>query len=54
MPFMLVVGAREAERGQVAVRERGRGDTGAVSVEDFINRALRLIRSKAIELSKED
>jgi threonyl-tRNA synthetase len=54
LSFMLVVGAREAERGQVAVRERGRGDTGAVSVEDFINRALRLIRSKAIELSKED
>jgi threonyl-tRNA synthetase len=51
VPFMLVIGAREATNGQVAVRERGRGDTGAVNVEAFITRARQLVQSKALELS---
>jgi threonyl-tRNA synthetase len=32
---MLVVGDREAEAGEVGVRRHGKGDQGAVSVEDF-------------------
>ncbi len=36
VPVMLVVGAREAEAGSVAVRRRGEGDTGAVPLETFI------------------
>ncbi|MBV9925885.1 MAG: threonine--tRNA ligase, partial [Acidobacteria bacterium] len=35
IPFMLVCGDREVEEGQVAVRERSRGDIGAMSVEEF-------------------
>ncbi len=54
IPFMLVVGAREAEAGTVSVRERTRGDTGAVPVEAFLERALRLIRTRAIELNAAD
>ncbi len=46
--FMLVIGEREAQAGQVAVRERSRGDIGSISVEDFINRAKKLIESRAI------
>ncbi|MDQ3739305.1 MAG: threonine--tRNA ligase, partial [Actinomycetota bacterium] len=38
VPFMLVVGDREAEDGTVAVREHRRGDTGSESVEDFARR----------------
>jgi len=38
IPYMLVVGKREAESGQVALRHRTEGDLGAVSVEDFIAR----------------
>ena len=34
VPYMLVVGAREAEADQVALRIRGKGDTGAVSMEE--------------------
>jgi threonyl-tRNA synthetase len=34
IPYMLVIGAREAEAGQVAMRIRGKGDTGAVALED--------------------
>ena len=36
VPFMLVVGAREAESGEVAVRARGEGDRGAVKLDDFL------------------
>ena len=43
VPYMLVVGAREAEADQVALRIRGKGDTGAVSVEE----AMKQIRSNA-------
>lgn len=35
IPYMLVVGAKEAAAGTVAVRSRARGDLGAVKIEDF-------------------
>ena len=38
VPYMLVVGPREAESGQVAVRHRSAGDLGAESVDDFLAR----------------
>ncbi|MCA1696802.1 MAG: threonine--tRNA ligase, partial [Actinobacteria bacterium] len=38
IPYMLVVGDREAEEGTVAVRERGQGDTGSVALEAVIQR----------------
>ena len=38
VPFMLVVGDREAEDGTVAVREHRKGDTGTESVEGFAKR----------------
>jgi len=34
-PFMLVIGEKEATENMVAVRERGKGDLGTMSVEDF-------------------
>ena len=36
VPYMLVVGANEAEAGQVSVRRRDKGDTGAVNADEFI------------------
>ncbi|MBI3950780.1 MAG: threonine--tRNA ligase [Acidobacteria bacterium] len=54
IPFMLVVGAREAGRGEVSVRERHRGDTGAVPVDAFIQRALHLIRTRAVGLESQE
>ena len=36
VPYMLVVGEKEAEAGMVAVRRRDKGDMGAVSVDEFI------------------
>jgi len=38
IPFMLVVGDREAEEGTVAVRRHGAGDEGSVPIPDFVER----------------
>jgi threonyl-tRNA synthetase len=35
IPYMLVVGDREAESGSVSVREHRKGDTGTMTVEEF-------------------
>ena len=35
IPFMLVVGEKEAEEGKVAVREHGKGDIGTMTIEEF-------------------
>ncbi|MDR0436906.1 MAG: threonine--tRNA ligase [Bacteroidales bacterium] len=37
IPYMLVVGEKEAAEGTVSVRKRGEGDLGAMSVETFAN-----------------
>jgi threonyl-tRNA synthetase len=47
IPYMLVVGDKEAEAGAVAVRTRTGGDEGAMPVADFIARALQEIKDKA-------
>ena len=38
IPYMLVVGDREQEAQQVAVREHRHGDEGSVSVKEFVER----------------
>jgi threonyl-tRNA synthetase len=50
IPFMLVLGDREAGAGTVSVRERSRGNVGVMPVEQFTGIALRLIRSRAVSL----
>jgi len=48
VPFMLVVGDREQEAGEVGVREHRGGDTGAVAVDAFLRRISDLIASRAL------
>jgi threonyl-tRNA synthetase len=48
IPFMLVVGDREQENGQVSVRNRKHGDQGVNPVADFIATIRGLIESKAV------
>jgi threonyl-tRNA synthetase len=48
IPFMLVVGDREQENGQVSVRNRKHGDQGAKAVAEFIGTIRGLIESKAV------
>jgi len=38
IPYLLVIGGREAESKTVAVRERGKGNLGTMSIEDFLKR----------------
>jgi len=37
IPYMLIVGEKEAENNQVSVRRQGEGDKGSMSVADFAN-----------------
>ena len=46
VPYMLVIGDREMEDGQVALRRRNGENPGAMSVEAFIELALREIEEK--------
>jgi threonyl-tRNA synthetase len=48
VPYMLVVGDREQQNGQVAVRNRKHGDQGAKPLADFISEIRKLIDSKAV------
>ena len=46
IPYMLVIGAKEAESGTVAVRSRKQGDMGAMTLDDFMTMALKEIATK--------
>ena len=46
VPYMLVIGAKEAEAGKVAVRSHSKGDLGAMELEKFIEVAEEEIRNK--------
>ena len=49
VPFMLVVGDREAAAGTVAVRSRRQGDEGSSSVEAFMERARQIVEERRNE-----
>lgn len=49
IPYMLVVGEKEAEGGQVSVRRQGEGDKGTMSVDEFA----RLINDAVAEQTGE-
>ena len=46
IPYMLVVGDKEAENGTVSVRTRTGGDEGAMSVEEFLAKIQTEIKDK--------
>lgn len=56
VPYMLVVGAQEAEDGTVSVRSRYAGDEGVKPLQDFIDQICKEIRTKEIrqEVVQED
>ena len=47
VPYMLVVGDREAEAGTVSVRSRSEGDIGVMPVTDFLAKAQQEIQDKS-------
>ncbi len=38
IPYVLVIGEREAKTDTVSVRKKGKGDTGAIGIDDFISK----------------
>jgi threonyl-tRNA synthetase len=48
VPYMLIVGEREAEAGTVSVRARVAGDQGAAPVEEFVERAREEVTARAL------
>ncbi len=50
IPYLLIVGDREEREGKVALRIRGKGDVGAVGLEEFLSMALEKIKNKSTEL----
>ena len=47
VPYMLVVGDREAEAGTVSVRHRKHADMGAKPLEEFVAEVTKLVETKA-------
>ncbi|HUI51345.1 MAG TPA: threonine--tRNA ligase [Terriglobales bacterium] len=48
IPYMLVVGPKEAEAGTVSVRHRSKGDLGPRPIAEFVNAVQEEIASRAI------
>ena len=46
VPFMLVLGEKEAAEGAITVRSRDKGDLGAAQLEDFIADIKRMVEAK--------
>jgi threonyl-tRNA synthetase len=51
VPFILIVGDKEAATDAVSVRVRAKGDEGSVAVDSFIERAKKLISEHSMELA---
>jgi threonyl-tRNA synthetase len=49
VPYMLVVGDKEASSGTVSVRRRGQGDLGAEPVADFLRRITEEIATRRVD-----
>ncbi|HEY8970701.1 MAG TPA: threonine--tRNA ligase [Puia sp.] len=46
VPYMLVVGEKEAQEGKVAVRRQGKGDLGVKSIDEFIPEIKKEIKER--------
>ena len=49
LPFMLIVGEKEAEQGMVSVRKKGEGDLGMMTIEDFTRIALEEVNKNIVK-----
>jgi threonyl-tRNA synthetase len=47
VPFVLILGDKEAATDAVSVRTRGKGDEGGVALSAFVERATELLRTRA-------
>jgi threonyl-tRNA synthetase len=49
IPYMLVVGDKEASSGEVSVRNRFQGDLGAQSLETFLENIQEIVKTRAVK-----
>lgn len=49
VPYMLVVGDREAETNEVAVRHRFKGDLGSIPLHDFVQKMTALVSERTVQ-----
>ena len=50
LPFILIMGDKEAATDSVSVRVRAKGDEGSVTIADFLTRAKKLVADHSMEL----
>jgi threonyl-tRNA synthetase len=50
VPYILVMGDKEAEANAVSVRTRAKGDQGSIPLADFLAKAKELVESRSTEL----
>jgi threonyl-tRNA synthetase len=50
IPYMLVLGEKEASTGTVSLRLRTGGDQGSMPVDDLIARAKELVATRSLSL----
>ena len=50
IPYVLVMGDKEAAANAVSVRTRGKGDQGSIPLDQFIANAKKVVDEKSIEL----
>ena len=43
IPYMLIVGEKEAAEGRVSVRKHGEGDKGSLTIDEFVNHFMQEI-----------
>ncbi len=48
IPYVLIVGDKEKENNQVSVRVRGKGDIGAVNIDEFIEKVTEEIKNRTL------
>ena len=49
IPYMIIVGEKEAQSGQIAVRKRKKGDLGQFELKNFIDQVSKEIHEKVID-----
>ena len=48
IPYMLVIGDKEVEKGEVAVRSRKEGDLGPMALDKFMEKILNEVNDKVL------
>ena len=49
VPYIIVIGDKEAEQNVIAVRHRSEGDLGTMTVDEFVGKALKEVATKEIK-----